>query len=325
VAPNGRQPGFQLLPNTPGNKVNPNQQRVVQPGRNMPGNQAGRGTGQTLHDNRNFGPGQFHPHLRPQNAFAYPPGKAPFGSGGFFHRILHGARGQQGYASLSFFRTKHGHASLRRDIGSGEFEMVVGDDLLDLGAPTNAQVVAVETLGDRQITVLQATSDDCPVDYIAVDVSAEPYQDWHMGDCHTPLSVWTNGQQLFAEAANQPDPQTWVYSGGQMYGPVPKSNLFRNSPPPPPPNPPLAMASAQAPSTPDDPNIAPPDADNPPQPPPPTHKTTRKTHPKPASPPPSTSTAQVIATKRFDPSVLQDNLAVAGGTVPYEKGVYAPE
>jgi hypothetical protein len=85
------------------------------------------------------------------------------------------------------------------------------------------------------------------------------------------------------------------------------------------------MANAPAASTPDDPNVAPPDADNPPQPSP--QKTSKKTHAKPSQPPPppSTSTAQVIPTRRFDPGVLQDNLAVAGGTVPFEKGVYAPD
>jgi hypothetical protein len=154
-----------------------------------------------------------------------------------FLGLFQGAPGSKGYKSLSSFRARGVPTAFRRDRATGDFELLVGPNLLDLGAPESASVVAVQDLPDGQLTILRASSEDCPVDYVAVDASAAPYHNWHMGDCHTNLAFWTNGNQLFAQSAEPGDGRTWVYSGGRMYGPLAQTAVFRGSMPAPPPPP----------------------------------------------------------------------------------------
>jgi len=160
--------------------------------------------------------------------------------GGPFSARPHGSRG---FGSMVSFRTRGTPTTFRRDIATGNFEIAVGPNLLDLGAPTSASVLAVQEYGDSQLTIVQASSSECPIDYLVVDVSTAPYHNWHLGDCSTPLTFWSDDGQLFAEPANGDDTRTWVYSGGRMYGPMQRSAVFAGSQAPPPAPPPETSAA----------------------------------------------------------------------------------
>jgi hypothetical protein len=181
--------------------------------------------------------GNTGPNRGSRTSFQTAPGitRAPFHSGsrGMFGSLFQGSRGSRGYKSLSSFSTRGMPTTFRRDKATGGYELAVGSNLLDLGSPTKASIVAVQDFPTSQLTVMRASSPDCPVDYVAVDVSNAPYHNWHMGDCHTDLTFWTNGNQLFAESVEQDDGRTWVYSNGNMYGPLQKSAVFAGSTPPP--------------------------------------------------------------------------------------------
>ncbi|HTQ15423.1 MAG TPA: hypothetical protein VMH86_16255 [Rhizomicrobium sp.] len=163
--------------------------------------------------------------------------RSPFHSKnkGFFGSIFQKPPGSKGYRSFSTFYARGTPATFRRDRATGSFQLLVGANLLDLGAPNSASVVAVQDFAHGQVTVMQDSTDDCPTDYVAVDATTAPYHNWHMGDCHTNLAFWTNGNQLFAQSTAPGDGRVWVYSEGQMYGPLQQNAVFHGAPPAPPP------------------------------------------------------------------------------------------
>ncbi|MGD0189129.1 MAG: hypothetical protein ABSD74_00140 [Rhizomicrobium sp.] len=234
------------------------------------------------------------------------------------------------YSPISSFITHHRRVNFGKDNNTGNYAMTVGAYQLQLGAPADAEIVAVQDTPSNPVTVLQSSTPDCPVDYVAVDVSSPPFHNWHMGDCHTPLNFSTDGQQMFAQPADRSDGRVWIYSQGQMYGPIDRATAFAGSEGAPgsaPSQPSSGQLSTQTASN------APGDQGNstaatdstPPAPKPAHHKKPRTTSTTDQSQADSLAPKAIPRTVRFDPNCLNSAPTIDANNTPYNTvGSFTP-